>query len=202
MRSAVACLLACSLALLSRDHRDDQIGSGSESAIVTLYAHDDLLSSFDFRSGGPGGRVVDGEVRLDGAQIAFDLFARGQLSFGLSRDERVDVLDLGPVVVPPELRARDRAVELPMSIFHTLRRDDNGFVFVGPRSDVDPYERADRILTAPLSQGLRHVEPIVGHTYLVRVRRNGTSTDELFKFLVIGIVPEHSLTLRWGKMGV
>ena len=200
VRSAVACLLACSL-LFSRDHRDDQIGSGTDGAIVTLYARDDLLSSFDFRSGGPGGRVIDGEVRLDNAQLAFDLYTRGQLSFGFSLDERVDVLDLGAVVVPPEARARDRAAELPMSIFHTLRRDDNGFVFVGPGSDVDPYERADRILGLPPTRGVRDIEPIVGHTYLLRVRRNGTSNDELFKFLVIGLLPDHSLTMRWARVG-
>jgi hypothetical protein len=85
-----------------------------------------------------------------------------------------------------------------MSLFHTLRRDDNGFVFVGPGSDVDAFGRADGILTAPFVHGLRHVDPVVGHTYLVRMRRNGTSLDELFKFVVVGIVPDHSLTIRWG----
>jgi hypothetical protein len=200
VRSAALCLLTCSLALLYRDHRDDPIGSGDEGAIVTLYAHDDLLSSFDFRDGAPGGRVIDGEVKLDAAQLAFDLFARGQLSFGFSLDERVDVLDLGAVVVPPQDRARDRAAELPMSIFHTLRRDDNGFVFVGPGSNVDPYEDADLILAVPPTRGLRHIEPVVGHTYVLRVRRNGTSVDELFKFLVIGLVPDQSLTMRWARV--
>jgi hypothetical protein len=200
MRSLAACLLACTLALLPRDHRDDRIGDGGESGIVTLHARDDLSSSFDFRSGGPGGRVVDGEVRLDGAQIAFDVFARGMLSFGFSLDERVHVLDLGPVQVPPAARARDRAAELPMSLFHTLFKDDNGFAFVGPGGDVDPYERADKILTTPLTHELRHLEPIPGHTYLVRVLRNGTKVDELFKFVVIGLVPDHSLTLRWGRL--
>jgi hypothetical protein len=66
---------------------------------------------------------------------------------------------------------------------------------------VDPHERADRILDTPPTWGLRHVEPVVGHTYLVRVRRNGTSTDELFKFLVIGLLPDHSLTMRWARVG-
>lgn len=200
IRSAGTCLLACSLAFLSVDHRDDPRGAGGEGGIVTLYANDDLLSSFDFRSGGPGGRVVDGEVRLDGAQIAFDLLVSGHISFGFTRDERVELLDLGAVVVPPEARARDRAEEFPISIFHTLFRDDNGFAIVSPGGDPDPYSRADRILTATLKQGVRHVEPQVGHTYLVRVRRNDTSVDELFKFQVIGLVPGHSLTIRWAPV--
>jgi len=199
MRSAALCLLLSSIPLVSfLDHRDGDDGGGG-SGIVTLYANDDLQSSFDFRSGAPGGRLVDGEVRLDSAQIAFGLFAAGRISFGFSRDERVDVVDLGDVTVPPEARARDRTEEFPISIVHTLFRSDNGFAIVGPGNDVDPYERADGILRMPPTQGLRHIEPIVRHVYLVRVRRNDTSTDELFKFQVIGILPEHSLTIRWAR---
>lgn len=200
MRYQGACLLACTLVLVSLGQRDDQTSGGGGTSIVTLYANDDLLSSFDFRSGSAGGRVFDGEVRLDAAQIAFGLFAAGQISFGFTRDERVDVLDLGPVVVPPRTRARDRAEEFPLSIFHTLFLADNGFAFVGPGGDVDPYDRADRILTLVPTQELRHIEPHVGHTYLLRVRRNGTSMDELFKFQVIGLLPEHSLTIRWARV--
>lgn len=200
MSSKGTCLLICSLGFVSLLQRDDGGSGGGASGIVTLYANDDLLSSFDFRSGSAGGRVFDGEVRLDDAQIAFDLFAPGQISLGFTRDERADVLDLGPIVIPPESRARDRAEEFALSIFHTLFLTDDGFAYVGPGGDVDPYERADRILTAVPSLGLRHFEPKVGHTYLLRVRRNGTSTDELFKFQIIGLLPEHSLTLRWARL--
>jgi hypothetical protein len=200
MRSAAACLLLCSLPLVSfLDHRDRD-GGGEGTGIVTLYANDDLQSSFDFRSGEAGGQLVEGEVRLDSAQIAFGLFVAGKISFGFSRDERVDVLDLSDVTVPPEARARDRTEEFPISIVHTLFRDDNGFAIVSPGGDVDPYDRADRILTMPLTQGLRHIEPIVRHVYLVRVRRNGTSTDELFKFQIIGLLPDHSVTIRWARV--
>jgi len=168
--------------------------------IATLYAHDDLASSFDFRGGGAGGRLVDGEVRLDGAQIVFDVFARGRISFGFSRDERVELLDLGAQLVRPEARARDRTEEFPISIVHTLFRGDNGFAIVKPGGDVDPFDDADRVANATLTQGVRHVEPIVGHTYVLRVRRNDTSRDEFFKFEVIGLVPDHSLTIRWGPV--
>lgn len=200
MRSQGACLLACSLLLVSLSQRDDQLEEGG-SSIATLYANDDLLSSFDFRSGSAGGRLVEGEVRLESAQIAFGLFEAGMVSFGFTLDERVEVMDLGPVIVPPEARARDRAVEFPISIFHTLSRDDNGFTYVGPGGDLDPYRPADVILKAVLIQGVRHFEPRVGHTYLLRVRRNDTTDDELFKFQVIGLLPEHSLTFRWARIG-
>lgn len=202
MRPAGACLLTVPLAVASfLLHPSERRSANEGSYVATLLANDDLLSSFDFRSGGAGGRVVGGEVRLDDAQLAFDVFASGYLSFGFSRNERVDVLDLGPVLVPPQERSRDRAAEFPVSIFHTLFRDDNGFAYVAPGGDVDPYERADRILTTTPTTGIRHVEPVLGHVYLLRVRRNDTSVDELFKFQVVGLLPQHSVTIRWASVG-
>jgi hypothetical protein len=180
--------------------RQDEAPPVPTSGIATLYAHDDLSSSFDFRNGSAGGRVWDGEVQLTQAQILFDVLAPGQISFGFSRDERVDVLDLGPLVVPPRVRARDRALEFELSIVHTLFLGPDGFAYVGPGGDVDPLPEAEALRTLPLKTGIGHVEPVVGHTYLVRVRRNGTSLDEYFKFEVIGILPGHSLTLRWARL--
>lgn len=200
MHSTGPCLLLCSIVLASLFRLDDPDNAGGHGGIVTLYAHDDLQSSFDFRSGWAGGRVFDGEVHIEAAQIAFDLFAPGEISIGFTRDERVDALDLGPVVVPPQTRVRDRAEEFPISLFHTLFLGDNGFAYVGPGGDVDPYERADRILTAPATQGIRHFAPEVGHVYLLRARRNDSSVIELFKFQVIGLLPEHSLTIRWARV--
>ena len=49
--------------------------------------------------------------------------------------------------------------------------------------------------------GDRHVDPVVGHTYLVRVRRDGRTTDEFFKFQVVDLVHKQSLTIRWGRLG-
>src|SRR5262245_35382852 len=173
----------------------------SSGGIATLYAQDDLQSSFDFRAGGPGGRVEDGEIHLEGAQILFDVLEAGRISFGFSHDERVDIQDLGDVTIRPQERSRDRAIEFPISIVHTLTLSDEGFAIVRPDGDLDPYDPADRIFgTMPLA-GVRHVEPCLGHVYLVRVRRDKAgSHDEFFKFQIIGLIPGHSLTMRWSPV--
>lgn len=167
------------------------------SHLTTLYAHDDLQSSFDFRHDRAGGRVEAGEVRLTDAQIAFGSFARGMLSFGFVRDERVVVLDLGELAVAQQARAADRAEEFPVALFHTLFRDGARFAYVGPGGDVHPFEAAEEILGNLPTPGLRHLEPRVGHTYLLRVRRDGGALDEYFKFEVVDLVADQTLTIRW-----
>ena len=87
LRHVLPVLVVAPLALL----REAGPQAQPEEGLVTLYARDDLASSFDFRSGTAGGRVVDGEIRLTDAQLAYGAFLRDQLSFGLVRNERVDI---------------------------------------------------------------------------------------------------------------
>lgn len=186
----------CALALLGPS-QDGTVPEG----LITLYAGDDLQSSFDFRRARPGGQVLDGEVELQNAQIAYDVFAPDRISFGFVRDERVEVLDLGGIVVPPQIRARDRAGSFPISLFHTLARRGSSFYYLGPGGDPHAFDAADRILGGLPAPGLRHVEPHVGHTYLVRARLEGVGqADEFYKFEIVGHLPGHSLTLRWGRV--
>lgn len=203
MKSARLPLLALPsivVSLLVTSAVQEPEAGASGGGIVTLYAQDDLQSSFDFRSGAAGGQVREGEVRLESAQIIFDVLEAGRISYGFGYDERVDILDLGDVTVPPQERSRDRALEFPISIFHTLSLRDEGFAIVRPGGDLDPYEKADRFLgTLPLP-ALRHIEPCLGHVYLVRVRPDRGTDEQFFKFQIIGLIPGHSLTLRWGPV--
>jgi hypothetical protein len=188
-------LLLVPLALLASED-----GPGEPQAgLVTLQAGDDLASSFDFRTGTHGAQVFDGEIELSG-QIAYDSFAPGLLSYGFVRDEHAALLDLGALEVPPQARARDRALEFPVSLFHTLFLRGPNFQYVGPGGDVHPFEEANAIFEPLPAEALRHVEPELDHVYLLRVKRDGVRDDELFKFQVVGKIPGHSLTLRWARL--
>lgn len=169
------------------------------AGLVTLYAGDDLASSFDFRSGGYGAAVFDGEVLLAG-QIAYDAFAPGLLSYGFVRDEKIALLDLGALEVPPQPRARDQALEFPISLFHTLFLRGPSFYYLGPGGDAHPFQAADAIFEPLPPESLRHVEPELDHVYLLRVKRDKAREDELFKFQVVAKLPDHSLTLRWARV--
>lgn len=200
IRFALASLCLVLLSLAPR--RADDASDFGAPGLVTLYAHDDLQSSFDFRSGHAGGQLANGEIRLEQAQIAFDVFAPGQISFGFVRDDHVDVLDLGEVRIPPQFRARDRTLEFPLALFHVLFFDGVRFGYFGPGGDRHPLPETDRFLASVPSASLRHVEPVLDHTYLVRAQREGVgSRDELFAFQVVGLVPDQSLTIRWDRLG-
>lgn len=174
---------------------------GPVPGIVTLWARDDLLSSFDFRSGGPGARVEAGEIVLDDAHMTFDVFAADMLSFGYQRDELVDILDLGEVYVNGRERVRDRAPKFAISLFHTLFLDGARFSYREAGGRVVRLDHANRIFATLPPEGLYHVRPQVGHTYLVRIRPRGPSAvDELAKFQVVDLEPGRSLTIRWAPV--
>ena len=192
-------VLPLSLAVLALSGDDDGPPPVPSEGLVTLLAGDDLASSFDFRSGSHGARVVDGEVRLAG-QLVYDTFAKGMLSHGFVRDEKLAVLDLGALEVQPQPRARDAALEFPISLFHSLYLRGPNFYYVGPGGDSHPFQAADQIFEPLPSEQLRHFEPEVDHVYLLRVKRDRAREEELFKFLVVAEIPDHSLTLRWARV--
>ena len=201
----VCCLLAALAAVtffvLPGDAQDVGLETIPTSGVVTLYAEDDLLSSFSFSGGCAGGRIVDGELVLDDAQMAFDVFAENMITFGFVRDARTRILDLGDVSVPPRERAVDRAPKLPTSLFQTLFLSGAHFSYLDPTGREHRFKDASEIMNALPTEGIYHLEPIVGHTYLVRTNRKGEGTpDELAKFQVIDFRPGRSLTIRWANI--
>ncbi len=169
--------------------------------VVTLFANDDLLSSFDFERGSAGGHVLDGEVTLDDAHIAFDVFERNSISFGFRRDAFVSVIDLGAQFVSPFERAQDAGVKIPASLFHTLFLDGRRFSYVGPGGKVERLRAASRIFDPLPPEGMYHVPAVLGHTYLVRFRGFDTRGDgSLAKFQVVDYRPGSRMTIRWARL--
>jgi hypothetical protein len=170
--------------------------------LVTLYARDDLACALDLRGGRVGAALSQGEIDLRNAQLVYGAFEPGLLSFGFDDRERVAVLDLGDVYVPPQERAADRTVEYPVALFHTLFVDGSRFFYQGPGRSLHRFDDADRILGSFPPEGLAHVKPQVGHTYVLRAKRDGVGgTDLLFKLHVVAHRPGESLTLRWAPVG-
>lgn len=169
--------------------------------VVTLYARDDLACAFDLRNGKEGGALFEGEIDLQNAQLIYGAFERDLLSYGFNDRERVAVLDLGEVYVPPQARATDRSLEYPVALFHTLFVDGPRFFYLGPGRSQHRFEDADRILGSFPPEGLAHLAPQVGHTYVLRTKRDGAGgTDQLFKFHVVAHHPGESVTLRWARV--
>lgn len=205
--SRASCAALASLALLTigraalDPHEEDTHDQGSR--LVTLYAHDDLLSSYSFRDAAAGARVVDGEIDLTRAQVVFHVLEENTLSYGFVGMEAVNIIDLGDVLIGGFPRARDRAPKFALSLFHTLFLDGSRFSYLGAGGKVRRYGPAQKILNPLRPEGLHHIEPIVGHVYLLRSKQSGVSVPhEVVKFQVVDLQPDHSLTLRWAPIQV
>jgi hypothetical protein len=195
------CLLAglalVSITALRSPAQMSRLTEKEESQLVTLYAHDDLQSSFDFREGKAGGRYADGNVELTGAHLAFDLFERDMISYGFLRDDPVRILDLGEFFVPVRARSKDRAPRLSPSLFHSLFRDGKLFAYLGQDGEAHPCREANDLLGPLPGEGYLHLQPQVGHTYLVRIGHRRGGEDDFAKFEIVDFQPGHSLTIRW-----
>lgn len=169
--------------------------------ITTLYAQDDVASSFSFFSGGPGARVFDGELQLRDAQLVYHGFGDAQLAYGFVHDELVAVLDLGDLDVQPIPSATDDALSLPVSLYQTLFLDGPNFAYVNAAGKAVRLKEADPILDPLPASGLTLFEPQLGHTYLIRATsRRNRSYDVIAKFQIIDVRPGESLTLRWERL--
>ena len=182
----------------SRIQVQDETDPG-QSSIMTLFAHDDLLSSYSFRQDAAGGRLSDGEIDLSQAQIVFSMFEEDALSFGFVGHEPVNVIDLGAVFVKGFARARDLAPKFSPSVFHTLVLDGTKVSYRGSSNRWLRLKDGQRIFDPLPKEGLYHIKPVIGHTYLMRVLpRSGG--EELFKFQVVDFQPGHSVSIRWGRI--
>jgi hypothetical protein len=190
------------LVLLATGPSAPQAEPDADDGLITLYADDDIASSFSFREGRHAARVERGEIALDDVQLVYDVYAEDALSYGFARDELVAVVDLGEVYVPEFQRATDPALGFPLSVFHTLFRDGPHFAYVNNAGKTVRIRQADRILNTIVSTELTHFEPKLRHTYLIRFRsRTKRAYDQVAKFQIVEVVPGERVTLRWENLG-
>lgn len=169
--------------------------------LITLYEHDDLASSLDFRAGDHGGRVVDGQIQLADAQLVYGSFSTGLLSFGFAADEAVSVVDLGAAEVEYNASANDAALKYPISVIPTLGVSGRRLTFQEANGAHVRLGTGNAVFDVP-RRGLQHIEPVLDHCYVIRYQRTrGDRRDMLAKFQVVEHRPGESITLRWANIG-
>ncbi len=172
--------------------------------LITLYEHDDVASSLDFRTRNHGGRIVDGQIELVDAQLVYGSFATGLLSFGFAADEAVNVVDLGPSEVEFVSSAQDAALKFPISALHTMGASGRRLTFQpanGSQVRLGAGNAGNAVFDVP-KRGLQHIEAQIDHCYVIRYQRTrGDRRDMLAKFQVVEHRPGESITLRWANIG-
>ena len=168
------------------------------SRIVTLWALDELSSSLDPESGGTGSVLRGGQVDYDRAALAYDVFAPNMLSFGFRERERAVLVDVGDFRVPPLVLPRDVVQRSPLTVFHTLTVERGKVQYTAPIDRTLNLLEGQPVLTRLPPEGIQHVEPQVGHVYLLRSIT--TTGESLAKFVVLDVRPGVSVTLRYAAL--
>ncbi len=169
--------------------------------LITLYAGDETRACFDLDSGTYGTRIHDGELILDDTELVWNLFEAGQISVGYVGDTAATYFDLGDAYVGSLANPRAQSPKPNLSVFHTLRTEKGDIVWSGPPGKVYRARDARGVLRGTPSVGVKHFTPVVGHTYVLRVRGFGRRRgDRAYKLHVIDVQPGHTLTLQWGVL--
>lgn len=196
----IALLCSAPLVLVPAPAAPGPEGEPVAGGLATLWTHDDRAAAFGFTAGSAdgAGRIVGGEIDLADAQLVYGAFEPELLSFGFRHDQLIDVLDLGDLYIAPRERAADESLQYPISVFHTLFLERSRFGYLDIDGRTVRLRAADSLLGVLPDTGLRHLEPLVGHVYLVRWRpRTGRGPDRIAKLQVVAVHPGESLTFRW-----
>ncbi|MEW6745693.1 MAG: hypothetical protein AB1486_23330 [Planctomycetota bacterium] len=196
-------LLLTSLAVLPASFTPGQepVPQG-DSFLVQLSAVDELAAALSFDTGGHGATVQDGQLILDNAHMVYNLFAEHKLTLGFVRKQLVRVVELDDLKVEGFARPEDFAPRLPLSFFHTLTIEGKQVVYRGPMNRTYRLKEAEKIFQTLPPEGLVHIDPQIGRTYLVRFapRDAQNSQDAFVKFRVVDIEPGRFITLRFARI--
>jgi len=173
----------------------------TKGGLITLWAGDETRTCLDLDTGAYGTRVHDGELILDDTELVWNLFQSGQISVGYVGDTATSYVDLGDLYVSSLRDPRAQSPKPDLSIFHTLHVEKGAVVWNGPPGKVYRSRDAGGILRSTPGAGVKHFTPLVGHTYVLRIRGFGRRRgDRAYKLHVVDIRPGHTLTLQWSVL--
>ncbi len=171
-------------------------------ALVTLWAKDDRRNTFSLSTGGYASDVVEGELKLDDAHLAYGVFEAGRVTLGFGRDSRVAVIDLGERAIEGQPDPGDRSPAVPLNAFNTMRLHRGRLITEGPRKRRTFIPEADALVSELPNEGIRSFAPEVGHIYLIRVLPRGfKEREDLLAILEpVDVEFDRRMTFRWARL--
>jgi hypothetical protein len=203
LRSLFApCLLLLAAGPAPQDALDGLGVLPGQSFVLQLSAYDDLRASVDFEGATYGASVDGAQLDLTRAELSYGQFEQGMLSYGFRDKEQARIVDVGDFRVPAKRQVRDAAPRPPMSVLHSLTLDNRQVTYRAP-VDKRLNLREAALVTAILPDSeMRHIQPRLGHVYLLRYRgvpEVGDAWGRVVAFQVTEMVPGQSVTVR-GRM--
>jgi hypothetical protein len=162
--------------------------------LVTLRAHDSLTAAWNDRTETYVTTINQGELDLGQATLVYDILQGGQLSFGFRLRERAKLVDVGDFRVAPLVRPRDIVPKAGVGVINTLRVQRNNIQYLAPVNRWLNLKEGDAVVGRLESEGVQHVEPELGHVYLLRYVFDGS--ERVVAFHVVEHVPGERVVLR------
>jgi hypothetical protein len=198
----VPCLLLLSAAPAPQDAVDGLGVVPGQSFVLQLSAYDDLRSSVDFEAASYGTSVDGAQLDLSRAELAFGQFEQGMISYGFRDKEQARIVDVGDFRVPAKRLVRDVAPRPPMSVLHSLTLDNRQVTYRAPVDKRLNLREASAVTSILPDSEMRHIQPRLGHVYLLRYRgvsEVGDAWGRVVAFQVTEMIPNQSITIR-GRM--
>jgi hypothetical protein len=166
--------------------------------IVILYAHDAQLATLSFTDGKSGMTMRDHVIYNRDSHLAFEVYAKDNLSVGIQGLERGSIIDLGSA---DELEARYgyRETVGKSQGFASIHREAGKLVIFQDREKHRFQPLKEAALLLDKTEEMASAPVIVGHIYLIRISKGETEIVSS-KLRVLAFTPGQSVTIRWERL--
>jgi hypothetical protein len=170
------------------------------SGLITMYLRDPIGSSLSFRTGSSGRAFQDHMLKNFNSDLDVGL-QRGDFMAGVEGGRVAGLVDFG---TPQELREKYGYAETWAlgQGFASIRMVEGRLAIL---ADYSKQTTQPMTGTEPLFGALKssvRVPIVDDHVYVMRLLdTNDPAFEVLVKFLVVGYVPDQSVTIRWERIG-
>src|SRR6267142_3726970 len=165
--------------------------------LTTLYTLDPRAHTLCFADGKDGSVFQENEDRNRCSDIDFNTYQQSAFSVGIEGGRTGTIVDLGNTQsLSQEYGSEERFGTHQW--FASLRMQDGKLVIARTTRPQTTQEVKESVLLHQPSRSTASAPVKVGNIYLIRLTdRNDKSFERLAKLIVIGYVPNESVTFRW-----
>lgn len=170
----------------------------TKGGITTLYAIDPLAQSICMKDGSYGSIFQEGQVRNACSDVNFNSYSPNGLSSGIEGGRQAVLVDLGSSNDLQKKYGYTETVGHGEGFASITRKGGKILILKDYRArTLQELSESGELFGNPASSSVS-LPVKTGHIYLVRITdESDKSFERVAKLLVIGFVPDQSVTFRW-----
>jgi hypothetical protein len=159
-----------------------------------LLPNNPLRHSYDFLRADYGAVLQENEVRNAGSHIDYGTYIPGELRVGIQGGERGIILDLGP----------DDTIAAKLGVVQTIGKGQGFAHLTMTASTRLSIPEADSLFSLDPSvpdHDYNHVQPHIGHVYILRIRdQHDSDFDLIVKLTPVYLAPRERIAFQWVRL--